>query len=69
MTSYVCLRRQMLAAGVSWLMCVLIFIEIACEYIPQFKMSDSLVTDKKIEIFTPTVIQSKLLIHKSCIKV
>ena len=47
----------------------LIIVEMTCQYIQQFKMSASLVTEKEIENFTLTVIQSEPLIQKNCIRI
>lgn len=45
---------------------LLILVEIACQYILQFKTSVSLVTDKEIMNFTLIVIQSEPLLQNIC---
>ena len=47
----------------------LTIVEMICQYIHQFKMSASRVTDKEIENFTFTVIQSEPFLQNNCIRI
>lgn len=48
---------------------LLIFGEIICQCILEFKMLASIVTERYIDSFTPIVIQSEQLIQNNCIRI